>query len=264
MSPHISPLLFVFLALGFCSGTTVRARADDETSPAAASGPQQPSQTKPPGTLLETGGFSINNGYGLSALLDHNGSPNANVKVYGGGRLGPGATYLYKDAADAAASAAAAQPLAVSENRWGAGLGGTVVAGVLVALILWHGCIWLVGGTKSLADLHDGEDAGMNGSKDVKKSRKRRAIESDAHLTRLADMVLSAIESGQCMQRSVCLLGTQLGAGSSKSMLAATVLEKMLPASAQESVYFTTLQSALRGKAHCDKIRCGGFVDSSE
>jgi len=244
MSTIISPVIFVFLALAF---TTTTVLGDEESlqqqAPAPAPVPMQP---KPRG-ILETHGFSFNNGYGLNAGLDNNASPEANIKVYGGGSLGPGTVYFRDDPTTA-------NPVQFELGGQNfLGLGGAFVLGAFLALSLWYGCLWLLGSNR-IADMEDLK------SDSPKNSRKRRAIQADESLTRLADIVLTAIESGQCMQKSICLLGTQLGAGSAKSVLAANLLGKMIPESVQHSPYFSTLQSVLRGKLDCDKIRCGGLA----
>lgn len=78
----------------------------------------------------------------------------------------------------------------------------------------------------------------------------------DTDLTELATMVLAAIQSGECMQRSICLLGSQIGA-SSRGRAAFTLVDKLVPESVQGNQYFVTLKKALRGgETFCDRFRC--------
>ena len=71
----------------------------------------------------------------------------------------------------------------------------------------------------------------------------------------MASIVLSAIESGECLQKSICLMGSQIG-GTERGRLAYILLEKLVPVSVQQNDYFILLRKALKGEAYCDKIRC--------
>ncbi|CAL8086865.1 unnamed protein product [Orchesella dallaii] len=87
-------------------------------------------------------------------------------------------------------------------------------------------------------------------------SRRKRSDEPDSDLTNLASMVLSAIQSGECMQKSICLLGSQIGA-SNKGRLAFTLVDKLIPEAVQGNQYFVTLKKALKsGDSFCDKFFC--------
>lgn len=101
----------------------------------------------------------------------------------------------------------------------------------------------------------DSEDVNQD---ETKKSRRKREIpgETDTDLAELVAMVVSAIQSGECMQRSICLMGSQIGA-SNKGRLAYLLLDKLIPESVQDNQYFVTMKKAIKGgESFCGRFRC--------
>lgn len=79
--------------------------------------------------------------------------------------------------------------------------------------------------------------------------------QSDADLTRLASIVLNAIASGECLQKTICQLGTQIGA-SPKGRLAFSLVDTLLPTSVHTNQYFVTMKKALGGEHVCERFNC--------
>ncbi|CAG7818128.1 unnamed protein product [Allacma fusca] len=206
------------------------------------------------GTNLEN-----NVGYTFNSLIDHGGKPSASAYAYLGGKLTqvpPSPTY-YQSEPNIPTSIL---PPAPSTSTMLGHLSSATyfVAGVASALSIWYVCsiIALPHHKKSTEEFKDEKStdsvAKDSSEKDEKKIRKRRSVrKSDEDMTLLASMVLSAVQSGECLQKSICLLGTQIGGR--KGKMADGLLSTLLPASIQQSDYYIILRKSLRGEIFVDK-----------
>jgi len=68
-------------------------------------------------------------------------------------------------------------------------------------------------------------------------------------------MVLAAIESGECLQKTICLFGAQLGS-SPKGKFAVSIVDKLAPQSVQKNEYFKTLKNSLQDNSYCSRFKC--------
>ena len=73
-------------------------------------------------------------------------------------------------------------------------------------------------------------------------------------MTRLATIVLTAVQSGECLQKSICLMGSQVS--TKRGRLADSLLSTLLPTSIQQSDYYIILRKSLRGEVSCERFAC--------
>ncbi|CAG7717011.1 unnamed protein product, partial [Allacma fusca] len=203
--------------------------------------------------------FELTKGYTFNGLIDNSGKPGASAYAFLGGKLTqvpPSPNFYQAGGADAILAPPSTDSSVMSKLTTAS----YFAAGVVTALSAWYLCSLAVlpHSKKSTDDFKDkSESDAIDSSTDggEKKSRRRRYVPtSNEEMTRLASIVLSAVKSGECLQKSICLLGTQVSG--KKGKMADGLLSTLLPASIQQSDYYMILKKSLRGELSCEKFGC--------
>jgi hypothetical protein len=197
-------------------------------------------------------------------LVDQSGKPGGAAYVYMGGKLGqnpPPSTYYYQAGGrDALMAPPSPEDSSMMTKLTTLSTVAYFGAGAATAISLWYLCSLMARphSKKSTEDFQDNksEDYEAESSEtEEKKVRRRRDVrKSDEDMTKLASIVLSAVQSGECLQKSICLLGTQMSGR--KGKMADGLMSTLLPAQIQQSDYYIILRRSLRGEMSCEKFGC--------